>query len=159
MSFLITFLTVFVFWIMLSGEFDILLLVSAAISSALVAYFTHGIFMENVGKKHIYFILAFLGYIPWLLWQVIVANVEVAYLVLHPRLPIDPDLFKVKTALKDEMCLTILGNTITLTPGTVTVDINENELLIHAISKKHAADIIDRTIEKKVLKLEGLLNV
>ena len=69
------------------------------------------------------------------LWEMAKANFHVAYLVLHPKVPIKPGIVKIKTNLKNETALTVLANSITLTPGTLTVDINpeEQELYIHWI--------------------------
>jgi len=74
-----------------------------------------------------------LAYIPYFLWQIILANLDVAYRVIHPQLPIRPGIVKVKTSLKTDMAKTCLANSITLTPGTMTVDIKDDVLYIHWI--------------------------
>jgi multicomponent Na+:H+ antiporter subunit E len=84
-----------------------------------------------------YFYFAFY-YIPFFLWECLKANVDVAYRVAHPALPIHPGIVKVKTTLKSDTGLTFLANSITLTPGTMTVDINREEgvIYIHWINVK-----------------------
>jgi multicomponent Na+:H+ antiporter subunit E len=73
-------------------------------------------------------------YVPVFFWYMIVANLDVAYRVLHPRLPIRPGIVKVKTSLKSESGRTALANSITLTPGTMSVDITDDGYLyIHWI--------------------------
>ena len=65
--------------------------------------------------------MRFLLYLPWLAYQILASNIYVAYLVLHPRMPIDPSLVEFETSLQSERALVLLAQSITLTPGTVTV--------------------------------------
>ena len=85
-------------------------------------------------------------YLPVFLWEVIKANIDVAYRVLHPKLPINPGIVKVKTTLKSDTALTFLANSITLTPGTLSVDIDSEKsvLYVHWIDVK-AKDIDSAT--------------
>jgi len=78
-------------------------------------------------------ILALLLYAPYFIYCVIHANLDVAYRVLHPDMPIKPGIVKVKTTLKTDLAKTFLANSITLTPGTLTVDIDGEYLYIHWI--------------------------
>jgi len=79
-------------------------------------------------------------YIFILFWEIIKANFDVAFRVVHPSLPINPGVVIIKTNLKSDLAKTILANSITLTPGTFTLDIQEDRLLIHWIDVK-AIDI------------------
>jgi multicomponent Na+:H+ antiporter subunit E len=67
------------------------------------------------------------------LWACLKANIDVAYRVLHPAMPIRPGIVKVRTGLKSEFARTLLANSITMTPGTISVDIIGNNLYIHWI--------------------------
>ena len=78
--------------------------------------------------------LWFLYYIPVFLWHVLKANLDVAYRVLHPDVPIHPGIVKVRTSLKTDMALAFLANSITLTPGTLTVDIVNGYMYVHWIN-------------------------
>ena len=75
-------------------------------------------------------------YVPRFLWECLKANIDVAYRVTHPKLPINPGIVKVKTKLKSDTALTFLANSITLTPGTMSVDIDREGgvLYIHWIN-------------------------
>ncbi len=73
-------------------------------------------------------------YLPVFFWQVIKSNIDVAYRVLHPEMPIRPGIVKVKTSLKSEVAKTFLANSITLTPGTLTVDCIDQNLYVHWIN-------------------------
>ena len=76
----------------------------------------------------------FLCYIPYFLYYCIRANFDVAYRVIHPDLPIRPGIVKVQTRLKSDLAKTFLANSITLTPGTLTVDIQEQTFYVHWIN-------------------------
>ncbi len=73
-------------------------------------------------------------YLPVFFWQVIKSNFDVAYRVFHPEMPIRPGIVRVKTSLQSEVAKTFLANSITLTPGTLTVDCIENNLYVHWIN-------------------------
>jgi multicomponent Na+:H+ antiporter subunit E len=74
-----------------------------------------------------------LYYLPVFFWQMVKANIDVAYRVLHPGLPIDPGLIKIQTKLKSDLSKALLANSLTLTPGSTTVDIIGDHLYIHCI--------------------------
>ncbi len=86
------------------------------------------------------------GYFFLFLWEMVKANVHVAYIVIHPLLPIKPGIIKIKTELTKESAITVLTNSITLTPGTLTVDVNPEakEIYVHWIDVK-ATDISECT--------------
>lgn len=100
------------------------------------------------------------SYIPTFTWEVIKANIDVAYRVLHPDLPINPGIVKVKTTLKSDTALTFLANSITLTPGTLSVDIDADNgvLYIHwidvkAMDVKLATEVIVERFERILRKI------
>ena len=100
-------------------------------------------------KRIIFFIL----YISVLFIEMVKANLDVAYRIIHPKMPIKPGIVIIKTKLKQDIAKTILANSITLTPGTFTLDIKGDELLIHWIyvhseNKKEATRIIGQKFEK-----------
>ena len=72
-------------------------------------------------------------YILYFIWECIKANFDVAYRVLHPAMPVRPGIVKVKLTLKKALARTILANSITMTPGTITVDVIEDTLYVHCI--------------------------
>lgn len=99
----------------------------------------------------------FLCYIPLFLWECIKANLDVAYRVMHPDIPINPGIVKIKTNLKSDTALTFLANSITLTPGTMSVDIDKDNgfLYIHWINVKDKD--VDRATKLIAGKFEGIL--
>jgi multicomponent Na+:H+ antiporter subunit E len=100
----------------------------------------------------------FIMYIPVFFWEMTKANFDVAYRVLHPKRPINPGIVKIKTKLKSDMAKTFLANSITLTPGTFTVDLKGEFLYIHWINVKStdiedASKIIAGRFEKFLIKI------
>lgn len=95
-------------------------------------------------------------YVPMFLWYVILANFDVVYRVVHPDMPIRPGIVKVKTSLKSTAGRVMLANSITLTPGTLTVDITEDGYLyIHWINVK--SDDIEQATHHIVSRFEPVL--
>ena len=156
MSFVLTVLIMFAFWIFLSGEFSFILLLSGIISSLLVSYISHDLLIGGGDVKlRLIRIIRFIRFLPWLLWQIVLANIDLALRTLHPQMPINPILINIKNNLKTDLGMVILANSITLTPGTVTIDVNENEFLVHVISEKAAQSLISGEMQARVKKIEG----
>jgi multicomponent Na+:H+ antiporter subunit E len=140
---LIYFVIGFVIWLLLTwpvvdGKIDIQVVVAGLIASILVALLFH----EILPKEHHVFISPvrifwLLVYVPVFFYYVIKANVDVVYRALHPKMPIRPGIVKIKTDLKTESGITALANSITLTPGTLTVDLTDDGFLyVHWINVK-----------------------
>ena len=150
-NFTITFFILFVFWILLSARFDYFHLTLGIICSVLVAYLSHDLLLFNIRlgdfriKARRFFQAA-----PWFLGQIFSANLHVAYLALSPRMPIDPQIIRFKTKLESDISWVALANSITLTPGTITVDIREGEFFVHALDKKVAYDLNTGEMEDKI---------
>ena len=98
--------------------------------------------------------LRMIFYLPKLLWRMVSANVHVARLVLSPRPKIEQRLVLIDTSLESDLARVIYANSITLTPGTVTLDIRDNQVLVHAIDSESLAGLDDGAIESDVAKLE-----
>ena len=95
----------------------------------------------------------FLYYIPIFILEMVKANLDMAYRVLHPALPIDPGLVKFRTRLKSETGRTLLGNSLTLTPGHTTVDIIRDELYIHCIDINRPTQAIAEKFENIIARI------
>ena len=146
-----TAIILFVFWTLLSGKFDAFHLTLGVICSIIVAYFFHDLLFANVRAGDIVTVIwRFILYIPWLLYQILLSNIHVASLVLKPKMPIDPHVIKFKTKLETDISLVALANSITLTPGTITMDIKDGVFYVHALSQKVADDLNTGEMEDKV---------
>ena len=87
--------------------------------------------------------MRFLLYLPWLLYQIVLSTLHVAFLALHPKMQdqIDPTIVTFKTKLRTDIAKVALANSITLTPGTITIRIENQVFYVHAISRKAAAGL------------------
>ncbi|NPV26232.1 MAG: Na+/H+ antiporter subunit E [Firmicutes bacterium] len=156
MSFWLTAILMFSFWILLSGEFDLLLLLLGVISSLLVAYWSHDLLIDRFDfRVFLEKTWRFLKYLPWLLWQIVLANIELVYLTLHPKMPIEPEIITFNPDLKTDFGIISLANSITLTPGTVTIVASKDEFIVHAITKSAAESLISGEMQARVKEVEG----
>jgi multicomponent Na+:H+ antiporter subunit E len=94
-------------------------------------------------------------YLVWLVWNVITANIEVARIILHPKMPVDPKLFRFRTELRKPFAQVVVANSITLTPGTVTVDLKDQEYLVHALSPDSASALVNAGLQNVVAAVFG----
>ena len=120
-------------WLALTGSTDPQELFAGAVVAVLVAIVAGG---EPFGPATLGILnpkrLAYaLAYVPYMAWAIVIANFDVARRVISPSLPINPGIVRVKTRLKSPVGRTMLANSFTLTPGTLTVDICDDELCIH----------------------------
>ena len=156
------FLVAFLVWSLLSWVPDWQHLIIGVFVAAFVAFMTGDLFVTrpSVLKHPWRYWYFFVYYLPVFLWECIKANFDVAYRVVHPRLPINPGIVKVKTSLKTDTALTFLANSITLTPGTMSVDIDRNRgiLYVHWINVKTkdtkvATEVIVKRFERILKKI------
>jgi len=130
-------------WFALTDIKDIQEVITGIIIALLISLLAgHFLVVNQTSRGVLRRLLYLVIYIFRFLWELIKANLNVAYLVIHPKLPIKPGIVKIKTKLTKDSALTLLGNSITLTPGTMTVDINEDkkELYIHWIYVKEVQE-------------------
>jgi len=152
MKYIISFFILFLNWVILSGMLDTFHLALGVVACILVIYLSHDILFtcDEFFYKNLREVIRLIKYIPWLLYQIVLSNIHVAYLVLSPKMPIDPQLIRFKSKLKKDVSLVTFAHSITLTPGTITADIREGEFCVHCISRKVAEDILTGEMEKKV---------
>ena len=150
-NFVGTTVILFAFWMLLSGKFDAFHLTLGAICCVLVAYLFHDLLFANVRVGDMRIVAArFIAYIPWLIQQIVLSNIHVASLVLRRRMPIDPRVVKFKTKLETDISCVALANPITLTPGTITMDIKDGVFYVHALSQKVAEELNAGDMEDRV---------
>ncbi len=130
-------IVLFLTWILLTESFASSELVFGFLISLIISLGTANVFTEHglshLHPKRLFYLVV---YIPYYIYQVIKANVIMAMIVLSPRLPIKPGIVKVKTNLKTDVGKLALANSITLTPGTITMDVDDDELFVHWIFVK-----------------------
>lgn len=157
-SHIITFLLMFALWIILSGRFDRFHLFLGIISSAIVSYLSSDLLFEHTSLKKIFSLgPRFFLYIPYLLYQIFLANLHVLYLAFHPRMMelIDPRIIKFRSRLKSDLARVTFANSITLTPGTITVYVSiDGDFSVHAIDEK-SSEALPGRMEQEIAKTFG----
>jgi multicomponent Na+:H+ antiporter subunit E len=144
-------------WPIVDGQLDWQVVIAGVIAAAIVSLLFH----EILPKEHHVFISPvrifwFLLYIPVFFYYVMIANLDVVYRALHPKMPIKPGIVKIKTKLKTESGITALANSITLTPGTLTVDLTDDGYMyIHWINVK--SDDVEQASKDIASKFEWFL--
>ena len=134
MRYVVYFIIAFCFWLLLTLSTNIDHLVAGAIVVLLATIIFGGYFTDRPLKfLQLHRLFWFIVYIPFFLWYMVKANVDVAYRVLHPERPIKPGIVKIKTILKTDIAKVFLANSITLTPGTMTCEVDGDNLYIHWI--------------------------
>lgn len=134
MRYLALFILSLIFWFLLTWKFTAPnFIVGSAValicSMIFTKYYFKNIYKFLQPKRYFWFLI----YLFIFIWECIKANLDVAYRVLHPAMPIRPGIVKVKTTLKSDFAKTLLANSITMTPGTITVDIIGEDMYIHWI--------------------------
>ncbi len=147
---LAVFLILFAFWLVFSGHYDTLHLSLGLVCTSLVAVFSYDLLLPDVTfPTKLLSTWRFLQYIPWLFYRIVLANLHVVYLIFRPS-EIRPKLIRFKTSLTGDLSRVTLGNSITLTPGTLTLDIDADEFYVHVLSDKAAEDVVTGEMERRV---------
>jgi len=142
---IILFFLGYLVWLGLGWPADTQHFIAGIFVAAFVAFMTGDLFVKRPHLfKHASRYFWFIYYLPIFLWECLKANIDVAYRVIHPLRPLNPGIVKVKTSLKTDAGLTFLANSITLTPGTLCVDIDQEQGVLYV----HWIDVKDKDIEK-----------
>ena len=152
---IMTFIALLGLWVVLSGKFDSFHLSLGVISCVIVSAFSGDLlFPETRTGGLLRHTLQVINYVPWLLYQVVLANLHVLYLVFHPRMMelIDPQIIRFDSTLKKEISLVTFANSLTLTPGTITMYVSvEGAFQVHAIDKA-SGDPLPGEMEKRIAR-------
>jgi multicomponent Na+:H+ antiporter subunit E len=148
----------FVLWIPLSGKFDIFHLSLGVISCALVAYWSADLLFGSTQMKGLFKTWGrFVCYVPWLLYQIWLCNLHLLKLAFHPRMMdlIDPRIIKFRSKLKSDLARVTFANSITLTPGTITVYVSvDGDFSVHAIDQQ-SAEGLPGEMEARIARVFG----
>ncbi|MFQ5955945.1 MAG: Na+/H+ antiporter subunit E [Kiloniellales bacterium] len=149
------YVVLYVLWLLLSGHYEPLLLILGAVCCVGVVMIAWRMDVIDHEGHPVHLGPRILLYWPWLVWQIARANVKVARLILHPSLPVEPLILKAATSQKSELAQVIYANSITLTPGTVSVDVEPAAIHVHCLTPRLAADIEAGEMDRRVTRLEG----
>ena len=150
------FAVLLLFWLLLSGHYTPFLIGAGVGCCAFVVFLARrkGVFDVKGGHPVHPLLTGAITYWPWLLYQIVLANIDVFWRVWHPKLPIDPRLVRVPYRTTTDLHTTLYANSITLTPGTITVAVEEGEMVVHALSETSEKGLTSGQMHDRVKSLE-----
>jgi multicomponent Na+:H+ antiporter subunit E len=149
------FVSVLGLWLLWSGHYTPLMNSFGVFSSLGVALLCRKLGLVDNETLPLHKTPGLLRYAPWLLWEIAKSNIDVARRILSPGLPISPRILKVKTTQKNDLFRVTYAHSITLTPGTLTIDADGDELTVHAIAAEHAEGLEEGEMDRRVTRFEG----
>jgi multicomponent Na+:H+ antiporter subunit E len=152
---IILFAHLLIVWLLLSGHYTTTLITYGVLSCAgIVALGAHLHILDREGlPTHLG--LPTILYVPWLLKEIVLSNFAVAKVILDPKLPIQPRILRIRVGQKTHVGQVIHANSITLTPGTVTLDVREDRMLVHALTSASAEGLLSGEMDRRVTRVEG----
>ena len=152
---LIATVVLFSLWLLLSGHFGPLLLSLGALSCVFVAWVSEklGLFSSNFSTLKLNFKLP--TFLPWFFIEVVKSNLDVSFRILHPKLPIEPNIMTLDASQHGDLATAVYANCITLTPGTYSLDLDSNSIEVHSLTKALADDLKTGEMSKRILALES----
>ncbi len=151
-------LLLMVLWLVLSGLYDPFHLALGAFSVGFVLWLNRRLRRAPpaAGAARVdaeVHVLRFAAYCGWLLGQILLSALHVAGVVLHPRMPVSPRVVRFRSDQPNDVARMLLANSITLTPGTLTIEVDGDEFTVHALTGATARGLLDGTMQAKVARL------
>ncbi len=142
-------------WLLLSGHYTPLFFFLGALSTAIAVFFAHRMdVFDEEGVPVVHLSRKIWTYIPWLVWEVARSNLAVALIVLRPKLEISPTLFRFRARQETDLGRVIMANSVTMTPGTITVAVTGRDLHVHALYREAVDGIEEGEMNRRVAELE-----
>ena len=145
----------FASWIFLSGYFTPFLLGAGLACSVAVFLFARRMAVIDARTFPVHLGVAALLYWPWLVKEIAKSAWDVAWIILQPRLPISPCWIRVKPTQRTTIGRVTYANSITLTPGTITIEADGDEFVVHALTREGAAGLATGDMDRRVTRFEG----
>ncbi len=150
-----TIVVLLLFWLTLSGQYSTFLISAGVICTILIALLAQRMDVADKEGHPVHLAPSAMTYWPWLVWQIILSAINVSKIILNPSLPISPTLLRVPATQKSDVGKVTYANSITLTPGTISVDVEGNEILVHAITSENATDLAGGEMDRRCSRFEG----
>jgi multicomponent Na+:H+ antiporter subunit E len=147
-------LALFGLWLLLSGHYVPLLLGLGVFSCVLIVWIAARMDVIDHESIPLHLGPSYLLYLCWLGKEITKANIDVAKIILNPSLPISPMMIRIPATQKSDLGTVIFANSITLTPGTVSVEIQDEGILVHAVTKEAADGLADGDMDRRVTAVE-----
>jgi multicomponent Na+:H+ antiporter subunit E len=145
----------FAFWVALSGHYTPILAVAGAASAAVCVIAATRMRVVDAEGHPIELLGGAVTYFPWLIREIAKSAWGVTKVILHPSLPISPTMTVVRASQKTTAGIATYANSITLTPGTITVRVSGNDLTVHALVRDGALDLEGGGMDRRVSQFEG----
>jgi multicomponent Na+:H+ antiporter subunit E len=145
----------FAFWLALSGHYTPLLIGIGAVSSIACGYAAIRLGIVDREGQPIEMLRGAVTYWPWLVREIVLSAWGVSKVVLNPKMPISPTMTVVRASQRTQAGIATYANSITLTPGTVTVGVRDNNLTVHALLKDGALDLEAGRMDARVTQFES----
>lgn len=142
-----------VLWLLLSGHITPLLIVLGAASTLLVVWFLRRMDRADGAPMQLRASFGLFSYLVWLLWDVVKANIDLAWRIWAPTLPVRPVWARLDTQVETPLEKTLYANSITLTPGTLTTDVRDDHFLIHALSQAGIDELREGEMERRIRRI------
>lgn len=142
-------------WITMSGHFEGIILILGALSVMLVLWLSARMGVIDGEGVPIRMLPRLAPYVAWLFKEIVITNIDMAKLLLSRKLKIQPEVVEFTLLQKSDVSRSLLANSITLTPGTVTMDVDDEHMLVHALTKAAAEDLVDGEMRGRVRRVEG----
>lgn len=145
----------FAFWLLLSGYFTAFLVTAGfACAVAVVAFAWRMEVIDHEGHP-MHLGLRPFAYVPWLLKEILKSGWQVTRIILDPKLPVSPTLVRFRPSQKTDVGLVTHANSITLTPGTISVEVGRDSFLVHGLTRESAAGVVASEMDRRVCRFEG----
>jgi multicomponent Na+:H+ antiporter subunit E len=151
----ILFVLFYAFWILLSGFFTPFLLGAGAAVSLAVVWFAHRMEVADREGHPAHLGLSALGYWPWLAKEILKSALDVSKVILDPRLPASPTVVRFKPRQKTSVGLVTHANSITLTPGTLSIEVGPDQFVVHGLTRESAGAAMDSEMDRRVERFEA----
>ncbi|MEK9685158.1 MAG: Na+/H+ antiporter subunit E [Rhodospirillaceae bacterium] len=142
-------------WLLLSGHYTPFIISLGILSCAAVVWITIRMDIVDHEGHPLHLTWRAIGYWGWLCVEIIKANIDVIKQVLSPQMSISPTMVRVRASQRSDLGQVIYANSITLTPGTISVDVANDEILVHALSESGAKDLIGGEMDRRVTRMAG----
>lgn len=148
-------LALFSFWLVLSGFFTAFLVGAGACCALAVVAFSRRMDVIDREGHPVHLSWRALAYWPWLVKEIVKSAWDVSKIILNPRLPVSPTLLRFKPTQRTPEGLVAHANSITLTPGTISIEVGADEFLVHAVTREGAAGVESGDMDRRVTRFEG----
>lgn len=142
-------------WLLSSGHYTPLIIGFGVGSCAGVSILAWRLGVADREGMPIHLLGRAVTYVPWIAWQVIKSNVDVAIRILKPKVDISPRVFEVETSQKTDLGRVLYANSITLTPGTVSIRVHGDRITVHTIANEVAESLLEGFMDRRVTRFEG----